>query len=472
MDNTRIVFSSKFTNVKPINDEFSEATAYVCAAGKNRNFSHISKENIENAIPTLWNIPVVAHVFEDENGKMQIGGHDYVIAKDSDGNYMYKSLCVPYGVVPERPDSYEWEDVEEPDGRGVFSYLKVPVIIWTGRYPELTEAFVGEGKMASQSMEITVNEYQTFADDPNYTDITNFTFSALTLLGQDVEPCFPEAKVVDGEFSLDESFNEMFATMKDELSKCFRRDAQEDTNGADADTENKPNLESDTAAFAEDLDVDAPQQAVDDSQCVLFSATYKEIRNALFDCLKDERTYDEQTGTLLQETCYYVVDFDDKKVYYNKCVYTCDSYTDTYWCSLYAFNNDTKTANIIGEPTQVVSKWITLDEEKALDEMSASYAELVEYKNRRDEEDKHMEYDAAIEEFSNMSSIDEFDTIYQNRYSYATVEDLKNACYLIRGKYSVPAPKKDAKEPCIPIENAMTGDLSILDRFHREYGRK
>lgn len=203
MEKTRLIFNSKFTSPEKINEEFTKAYCYVCASGKNRNGSFISEEAIKDALPTLWNVPVVAHVYEDEEGNKHVGGHDYTLEKGDDGIYRYRSLCIPYGVVPERPDDVVFEEIEEPDGRGKQMYLKVPVVIWTARYPEITDAFLGDEKMYSQSMEIDVLECEPLEEDKNYTNIKSFSFSALTLLGDGVEPCFPEAKVIEDKFSIE-----------------------------------------------------------------------------------------------------------------------------------------------------------------------------------------------------------------------------------------------------------------------------
>ena len=76
------VFQTKITPIKPLNEEFTLAQCRVMALGKNRNFSHFSKEAVDEALPTLANIPVIAHVFADDEGKLRIGGHDMEIVSE------------------------------------------------------------------------------------------------------------------------------------------------------------------------------------------------------------------------------------------------------------------------------------------------------------------------------------------------------------------------------------------------------
>ena len=69
-----------------------------------------------------------------------------------------------------------------------------------------------------------------------------------------------------------------------------------------------------------------------------------------------------------------------------------------------------------------------------------------------------------------MSDIDEFESISSNRYSYESVQDLKNACYMVRGKYAHRFQKPKQSDPVIPIGGAV--QLSLRDQFHERYGKK
>ena len=53
---------SKFEYIKPVNKEFSLFKCWVAGVGKNRNMSYISKERMDNALPTLSYAPVVGHL--------------------------------------------------------------------------------------------------------------------------------------------------------------------------------------------------------------------------------------------------------------------------------------------------------------------------------------------------------------------------------------------------------------------------
>ena len=230
---TSLKFKAKVTPIEKINDEFTLCKCYVQGVGKNRNFSYMSKENIQRCLPTLSYAPVVGHLIdkldEDGNptGEKYMGGHDYYI----DDDWNLKSACVPYGVV--KADSFNFETVKEYEDEIETEYLTAEVVLWTGRYPELMEAIYSDDFYFNESMEISVSEYRPYEEDSNYTELTDFTYSALCLLGkaddktspEHTEPCFVESKVIPVQYSLErEDFSKVMDELKNELAFYFNKD--------------------------------------------------------------------------------------------------------------------------------------------------------------------------------------------------------------------------------------------------------
>lgn len=230
---TSLKFKAKVTPIEKINDEFTLCKCYVQGVGKNRNFSYMSKENIQRCLPTLSYAPVVGHLIdkldEDGNptGEKYMGGHDYYI----DDDWNLKSACVPYGVV--KADSFDFETVKEYEDEIETEYLTAEVVLWTGRYPELMEAIYSDDFYFNQSMEINVSEFHPYEEDSNYTELTDFTYSALCLLGkaddktspEHTEPCFVESKVIPVQYSLErEDFSKVMGELKNELAFYFNKD--------------------------------------------------------------------------------------------------------------------------------------------------------------------------------------------------------------------------------------------------------
>ncbi len=90
-----VTLSKKFEQIK--NTGFIKGRARIAYAGKNRNYSNISKEAFDNALDSLALIPVVGNWIPEKNN---FGGHDLSIEESGNSlNVIDKTR--PYGVVPE-----------------------------------------------------------------------------------------------------------------------------------------------------------------------------------------------------------------------------------------------------------------------------------------------------------------------------------------------------------------------------------
>ena len=210
---------SKFEFVKPINKEFSMFKCWVAGVGKNRNFSYISKERMMAALPTLSYAPVVGHLIQNEDGSYRLGSHDVDFDMET---WEFIPLTVPVGVVI--ADSFGYEIVNEY-GTDV-EYLTANVILWTGRYPQLFDCKYSDEIFCAQSMELTVNQYRPYEEDSNYTELLDFSFSALCLLGKsdnpelNNEPCFISSRLEPINFSSND-FVAKFNELKEAVKECF-----------------------------------------------------------------------------------------------------------------------------------------------------------------------------------------------------------------------------------------------------------
>ena len=210
MGNKKLLdFEASISDVKQINPLFSTCKVRVLYTGKNRNMSIITKDAVEKALPTLKNIPIVGeYSVEAKDYK----GHGGAIDLDS---YDFIHTTKPYGVVPESA-TYEWEEVR---GR---EYLTINgCYLWTGRYEE-AYSVVEKGK--GQSMEIEVTDGRWDEEEEAYR-IDNFIFSALCILGDDVEPAFEDANITA--YSLDkDSFKQEFSSMLSELKSTLSQEKE------------------------------------------------------------------------------------------------------------------------------------------------------------------------------------------------------------------------------------------------------
>lgn len=206
-------FQASISEVKQINPLFSTCKARVLYTGKNRNMSIITKEAVEKALPTLVGIPIVGEFSEEIK---DFKGHGGAIDADT---YKYIHTTKPYGFVPESA-TYKWEEVRGKE------YLTIDgCVLWTGRYEE-AYSIIERGK--GQSMEIEVTNGRWNEEEELY-QIDNFIFSALCILGDDVEPAFEDANITA--YSLDkDSFKQEFTKMLNEFKLSLSQDNKEEVN--------------------------------------------------------------------------------------------------------------------------------------------------------------------------------------------------------------------------------------------------
>lgn len=201
---------TKISDVKQINPLFSTCKVRILYTGRNRNMSIISRDAVEKALPSIIGVPIVGeYSMEAKDYK----GHGGAIDLDS---YDFIHTTKPYGFVPQDA-TFSWEEVRTRDGNSR-EYLTVDgCYLWTGRYPEAFSV-IEQGK--GQSMEIEVNDGEWNYDEDAY-DIKNFTFSALCILGDDVEPAFEDAKI-SSSFSLDsDAFKLEYARMMEDVKQTL-----------------------------------------------------------------------------------------------------------------------------------------------------------------------------------------------------------------------------------------------------------
>lgn len=495
MERKSISFSAKISPIEKINDEFMKCKVLICALGKNRNFSYISREAAEDALYSLYNIPVIGHLYEGEDGQLHMGGHDIVLAKDEEGKYIYKALTVPYGVVPQVNDVH-YEDMVEPNG-DVKTYISAECILWTGRFPELLEAVYSDDFLFGQSMEINVEDYAPLEEDKNYTDILKYTYSALCLLGRSddekyhVEPCFPESSVTVDYALQDNKFAELMAELKKDLSSCFSNDEgkEEHLNMKD---EIRDSILAEFNLTLEDIDFEIAEDVTEED----FRKQVEEfVQNHAQEAAEPEEpeapeaeeeapaplafTYRERLMAISEampnseRVYYYVCDADDKYAYVCREMYLGNGdYSEAHGRFEYSYDESEKKAAVVSDFEEMVVKWLTIDENKAIDAMRAAYAELVEYKATRETQDAHDAIDAALEAFSDLAGNEEFEAIVENKYSYESVKELEDACFIIRGKFGLYPKQHKPTEVAVPISAPKSETKTLRERFHEAYGKR
>lgn len=203
------------TNFERVNPEFMRVKVNVCYEGENRNWSKIDEPVLMDLAQTIYGIPVIGEIDEENKSFKGHGGKLEI----SDDGFKVIQTTIPYGFVdPTTP--FFFEDILEKDGMTTNKYLSCYAYLWRGRYPILDEVFE---KHVGQSMEIAIEDGEWL--DNGVFDIKKARFQALCLLG--VEPCFESAKATIG-YSAEEANN-----LYEEMINKFKQYTVEELGGED-----------------------------------------------------------------------------------------------------------------------------------------------------------------------------------------------------------------------------------------------
>lgn len=375
---TSLKFKAKVAPIEKINDEFTLCKCYVQSVGKNRNFSYMSKENIQRCLPTLSYAPVVGHLIdkldEDGNptGEKYMGGHDYYI----DDDWNLKSACVPYGVV--KADSFDFETVKEYEDEIETEYLTAEVVLWTGRYPELMEAIYSDDFYFNESMEISVSEYRPYEEDSNYTELTDFTYSALCLLGkaddktspEHTEPCFVESKVIPVQYSLErEEFSKVMGELKNELAFYFNKD---NTDGKEDEVVENEKEKEEVIETVEEVNEESTEEVVENTTEETPDAEVNEDTNTESEneeVQEDETVVEASVEETVEETVE-MSELDSLKAEYEE-YKNSHSHTNEEFDELQKYHDDAEFEKIHSERDAMLSdeKYSVLAENEAFTEL-------------------------------------------------------------------------------------------------------
>ena len=303
--------SVEFVSLTPLNPLISKCEIKVLYTGLNRNKSFITKDVANKMAQSLPGTPIVGEFLTQDFGDH--GEEDLVI--DENGLRFVKST-VPYGFIPTDAKIW-WQNFLDCDGVER-EYLLTEGYLWTGRYPE-TQRVISKGN--GQSMELDrdslVGEW-TKSDNAEfeYFNIDEAFFSALCILGEDVEPCFEGANIGRPSllYSLDKD------DFKSQLS-AFMLDLKDalNTQGGIPMEDNKsletplaPEVEvevvEETTEIVEEVEVEAAETESADAEVEEFAKDDKKKKKE--EEKEEEQTSEEQPSNDKQEEN---TDEEDKK---------------------------------------------------------------------------------------------------------------------------------------------------------------
>lgn len=473
MDRISLPMNSRFEKIEQINSEFTRCKCYIMALGKNANGSHIGREATEDALETFKNIPVIAFLYEGEDGKLHAAGHEMELV-EKDEKYEWHTKCCPYGVIPDC--EFSFEEVTEEDGT-ISTYLTGEVILWSGKYPEIMDAAYSENVYFNQSMEIKVLDSAEYSEDDGYIDIKKFSASALCLLGKsddeeyNVKPCFPSASVVP--FSLDDEFTALMDEFKYALAESMTifDEAIEEliSEGDIIETSEEVEITAD-----ESIEIVKPVETP--SKFDALFASYNQKREMIGQAVMALDIRDDDNE---HYKCHWVVDFDDSYIYVECNEHNHDDFNHGYGRIPYSMNEEENTIFLTGDLEEMFIKWLTETELETLgrerDDFVAYKAShstsneevdaLREFRDQRLAEDHRIEVENVLSQFEDLNGIEEFEELKRNAISYSDVNELENQCYAIRGRTIRVNFSAKSKSAPIPIVNNIPKKQSADDVY-------
>ena len=429
--NVPLKFSAKIcvapSSIHKLNPEFSLCDIDVMYVDENRNGTDISKEVVEDALYSLYGVPIVGEWLEDE-GRFGDHGEKIEITRDK---ITFKVTTKPIGfVTKEAVKNAEWVDKPLPNGHEVKTWLRLKkCILWTGRYEE-AQSIIDEGTLQSMEVKFLDGSYK----ENGYFKPTKMIFSALCAIG--CEPCFEEANIRRAEYDLD-SFRQEFSLMLDGYKKF--------ENGS---SNNQPNKEGANKMILSKF-VDALSQVkiegTENPKYALLNVTNSKVN--VID-LEDYKAYAfDYAVTTEDENDSLVIDFESKcEMSLSACEKISEEGSNEFSIA------DTITSRVEKETEEKLMSFTEklnsefdakLQEIKAqYDELDKNYTEAMKElnvfrasDNKRKEEEHKQAIDAIVNEFAKkLEKVPEF-LVYKARLDYSkSIDEVSKDLTLMAGK--------------------------------------
>ncbi len=175
-------------------------TLKACHTGLNRNGSFISDADMQKALPSLANKPILAEITKNSKGEKDFGTHAVEMVENDDGELEMYYLEKPVGIIPESCNAHLEYDKDEKK-----NYVKADSYIF--RYYGNETASILERRNGSEvSVEIEIENMYWDAKN-NYLVIKDFVFNGVTLLSSEVEPGMKNSRIDISDLSHYSSFD-------------------------------------------------------------------------------------------------------------------------------------------------------------------------------------------------------------------------------------------------------------------------
>lgn len=447
MGDTKIISSTpSIFNIDESFDDarFMKVRIAVMHSGKNRNKSYFSTDVIKDAQDSFKNVAILANVVyrydEDGNKVLDYSGHDFHIQddkiNDNNSRIVYDEKVV--GVVPE---SNNFEIIHDDQHDWDVPYVDALLYRDYGNY--VCDILKSRGGKTDVSAEIYCPDIY-YDVESNIIVVKKMIMSGITLLGQDKTPAMTGANASVFSIESDSKNNQMIKIMK-ELKESFDHYidihvANSKEGGKDKVKFNelltKYNVTAEDVTFETDglsdeeleakfVEAFATSDGNNDNaehenviKCSVnkkeFDVSMDDIQFTISNLVND--TYAEADGV-----DYYLYDIYPEEKYV--VMYTWNSTGSAYKQS-YSIDND--VISLVGDRVEVHRMWVTLDEEKALNDMRANYPIIADKVAKYEEEPKKVEI-LNSEVYSSIAENEDFKNLCNNHFDMSVEDVTKKA---------------------------------------------
>ena len=424
-----------------------------CHIDTNRNGSHISKENMEKAMPTLKYRPILAYIHELPDGTKDFYAHNIQLEEDENGDTQVVYLEKQVGCFT--ADEPWLEHDEDMDKTYVMAYAVIP--------EEYTEAadIIRRKNGTKVSTELVINELSYNAKE-KYLDLIDFYFGGTTLLGSDEEgneigegmlgargdiadfchkePVFTyQDKLIETLEKLNvtlEGFNKNSKEGGDEEMDNIENEVVEEVVETEVEETVVETNEIEETNEVEETEVveETETEVVETSASEEGDETIVEVEEEVEEKfeLKFELSHDDIRTALYQLLNAYSEDGYSYawiiEVYDNKFIY--EDWTDEgYKFFRQSYSKDGDNVAFDGDRVEVFNEWLSKDEKNALDALKASYAELKEFKDNYDAAEEQAQKDQvfAKKSYEKLADVDAFKELKQNAANFSVDEIIEKA---------------------------------------------
>lgn len=438
-------------------DQFLKLRLRVCHDGESPNKTYFTKETMAEANKTLEYIPLLAHVYTDENGKPVIGAHDMHIEEDklNEGESRVIYDETPIGVVPALADNNC--TIEEYEGR---NHTFVDCYLWRD-YANYAEQLVEDAENTKLSMEIDFPEESLSYDAANERyNISSYRYRGITLLNESLGTGMKDAMATTTNFSANEDIKSKMIILMEELQKCLREYDMNDSDkkGGSVDMGDEEIMETAVEETeVEEVVVETMEETVEETEVVEEESTEEEV-------VEEESSTKEFSENEIEPlVCSFRISHDDTRyglqsllnamcdeshfysvlAVYDKYFYYCDYFSGDAFKQSYKVRKD--VVSFSGDPEPVFTEFVTQAEKDELEKLRKDYVELKEFKDNYDAAEIKAKKDAIFtrEEYSVLADDEAFKALIVDatNFSIEEVETKAKAIFadhvINTGEYSI-----------------------------------